>query len=76
MLFCRVMRKKLSLDQAEFMTLGATISIVNKKIMNNYVKKEYFLSMIKEVNKNLNADIHFNEILQERKTNLHRKKVN
>lgn len=76
MLFCRVMRKKLSLDQAEFMNLGATISIVNKKIMNNYVKKEYFLSMIKEVNKNLNADIHFNDILQERKTNLHRKKNN
>lgn len=76
MLFCRVMRKKLSLDQAEFMNLGATISIVNKKIMNNYVKKEYFLSMIKEVNKNLNADIHFNDILQERKTNLHRKKDN
>ena len=60
------MRKKLSSDKAESMNLGATISIVNKKIMNNYAKKEYFLSMIKEVNENLMKDIHFNAILQER----------
>jgi hypothetical protein len=70
------MRKKLSLDKAESMNLGATISIVNKKIMNNYAKKEYFLSMIKEVNENLMTDIHFNAILQERRTNRHLKKDN
>jgi hypothetical protein len=70
------MRKKLSLDKAESMNLGATISIVNKKIMNNYAKKEYFLSMIKEVNENLMTDIHFNAILQERRTNRHLNKDN
>jgi hypothetical protein len=70
------MRKKLSSDKAESMNLGATISIVNKKIMNNYAKKEYFLSMIKEVNENLMTDIHFNAILQERRTNRHLKKDN
>ena len=70
------MRKKLSSDKAESMNLGATISIVNKKIMNNYAKKEYFLSMIKEVNENLMTDIHFNAILQERRTNRHLKMDN
>ena len=70
------MRKKLSSDKAESMNLGTTISIVNKKIMNNYAKKEYFLSMIKEVNENLMTDIHFNAILQERRTNRHLNKDN
>lgn len=70
------MRKKLSLDKAESMNLAATISIVNKKIMNNYAKKEYCLSMIKEVNENLKTDIHFNPILQEKRTNRHLKKDN
>lgn len=52
------------------MNLGATISIINKKVMNADVKRTYFMELAKKCEEQMIEDMKFNEILDQRKREL------
>ena len=54
---CRVITSKVSLDEAEYLNLGATISMINKKLVNTQTKIEYFKELLKKNSREMEKDM-------------------
>ncbi|XP_063438637.1 uncharacterized protein LOC134719573 [Mytilus trossulus] len=66
----RVITTRISLNEAEYLNIGSTISIINKKLMSADVKIKYFQQSLKVLQTQMLKDVRFNELLDQRKQEL------
>ncbi|CAG2238523.1 HDAC1_2 [Mytilus edulis] len=69
----RVITTRISLNEAEYLNIGSTISIINKKLMSADVKIKYFQQSLKVLQTQMLKDMRFNELLDQRKQELETK---
>ncbi|VDI42344.1 Hypothetical predicted protein [Mytilus galloprovincialis] len=66
----RVITTRMSLNEAEYLNIGSTISIINKKLMSADVKIKYFQQSLKVLQTQMLKDMRFNELLGQGKQEL------
>ena len=60
----------MSLDEAEIHNLTGTITVINKKIMNDHVKITYLKGLLQKTEDTMHDNIIFNNILAQRRDSL------